>query len=587
MRLHSTLIGLVMLLASIIASGQNVGINDDGTSPNASAMLDVKSTSRGLLPPRVALTSTSSASPISSPATALLVYNTATAGDVTPGYYFWNGTLWERFNAGASQLNVVAKSADATLLKTETFIIGSGNITLTLPTVTSADNGLAITIKNVGTYTDLTTVQGNGGATIDGLVSSSLLTRWQANTYVASGGNWVIKEKQTREDNVYQVSAKGSFTTIAEVIAFLGSHMTGPSTIRLGGGNYSVSSTQAINFTYPLTIEGTSYGETTITATTSSGNPTFNCTSECYFKMIDFDGSGAGDDGIRFIGTNQYYEVKDCNFTGFHRAVALNGSSEVWVFETDFNDATVAGIEVAGGSTLKVSECDYYNDAVGINLVSATNPVVSILNCTFYNTGTQTGILYVPATFSSFTSMFITNNAWNNVGTFVGGFDFTRSDGRDAKAFIQQNAGMEDKNPHVKINVIDNATSTTLTTANNWYKVNFTNTSSVPCKWTVANNKITYQPVNKRDVIMTIAGNVACTNNANRNITIGIMKNGTGSVYGPITVRTTTSAAYYPFTTVVYLEDITLNDYFEVYASSANSGDIIILSDLNWYTDSK
>ena len=77
-----------------IAKAQNVGINDDGSTPHASAMLDVKSITKGLLIPRVALTATNTASPLSSPATSLLVYNTvATKGDfgVTPGFYFWNG----------------------------------------------------------------------------------------------------------------------------------------------------------------------------------------------------------------------------------------------------------------------------------------------------------------------------------------------------------------------------------------------------------------------------------------------------------------------------------------------------------------
>src|SRR5690606_7138919 len=53
-------------------------------------------TDKGLLIPRVALTNTSLASPITSPATSLLVYNTATTGDVTPGYYYWNGSKWMR-----------------------------------------------------------------------------------------------------------------------------------------------------------------------------------------------------------------------------------------------------------------------------------------------------------------------------------------------------------------------------------------------------------------------------------------------------------------------------------------------------------
>lgn len=75
-----------------------VGINT--TSPDASSMLDISSTDKGLLPPRIALTATNSASPVTSPATALMVYNTVTAGagihQVTPGYYYWDSSQWVR-----------------------------------------------------------------------------------------------------------------------------------------------------------------------------------------------------------------------------------------------------------------------------------------------------------------------------------------------------------------------------------------------------------------------------------------------------------------------------------------------------------
>lgn len=80
----------------------NIGIGT--TAPNASSLLEVSSTSKGVLIPRVALTSISDVSTISSPATSLLVYNTATAGvspnNVTPGFYYWNGTAWQRFDTG-------------------------------------------------------------------------------------------------------------------------------------------------------------------------------------------------------------------------------------------------------------------------------------------------------------------------------------------------------------------------------------------------------------------------------------------------------------------------------------------------------
>ncbi len=91
-----------IILTGLSASSvfaQNVGI---GTStPNASAKLEITDANRGVLIPRVALTATNAAGPVTAPATSLLVYNTATDGitpnNVTPGYYYWDATQWVRF----------------------------------------------------------------------------------------------------------------------------------------------------------------------------------------------------------------------------------------------------------------------------------------------------------------------------------------------------------------------------------------------------------------------------------------------------------------------------------------------------------
>lgn len=86
------------------ANAQNVGINSTGSTPDATAGLDVDFSNKGLLIPRVALTATNAAGPITTPTTSLLVYNNATAGsapnNVTPGYYFWTGTAWSRLSNG-------------------------------------------------------------------------------------------------------------------------------------------------------------------------------------------------------------------------------------------------------------------------------------------------------------------------------------------------------------------------------------------------------------------------------------------------------------------------------------------------------
>lgn len=77
------------------------------TTPNTSAKLEVASTDKGFLPPRVALTATNAFSPITGTASAaagLLVYNTATtnnaSNNVVPGYYYWNGSLWVQIAGG-------------------------------------------------------------------------------------------------------------------------------------------------------------------------------------------------------------------------------------------------------------------------------------------------------------------------------------------------------------------------------------------------------------------------------------------------------------------------------------------------------
>lgn len=99
-----------ILTTAIWSQAQNVGINATGATPDASAMLDIASTNTGLLIPRVALTATNAAGPITTPATSLLVYNTATAGtapnNVVPGYYFWNGTAWIQLLTPSNASNV-------------------------------------------------------------------------------------------------------------------------------------------------------------------------------------------------------------------------------------------------------------------------------------------------------------------------------------------------------------------------------------------------------------------------------------------------------------------------------------------------
>jgi len=86
---------VISMILSFPAFSQNAGISPTGAvAPNVAAGLDVNFATKGLLIPRVALTGTSSASPLASHVAGMIVYNTATAGDVTPGLYYNNGAKW-------------------------------------------------------------------------------------------------------------------------------------------------------------------------------------------------------------------------------------------------------------------------------------------------------------------------------------------------------------------------------------------------------------------------------------------------------------------------------------------------------------
>ncbi len=86
---------VIILLASQVSNiySQGVAINTSGNPADASAMLDVQSTSGGILIPRLTLAQRGN---LVSPASGLLIYQT----DNQAGFYFYNGTVWTKISTG-------------------------------------------------------------------------------------------------------------------------------------------------------------------------------------------------------------------------------------------------------------------------------------------------------------------------------------------------------------------------------------------------------------------------------------------------------------------------------------------------------
>ena len=83
--LRATLITMIMGCTVIASAQQSVAINTDGTNADNSALLDIKSNSKGILIPRMAAAQKTA---ILSPASGLLIYQT----NSTPGFYYYSNT---------------------------------------------------------------------------------------------------------------------------------------------------------------------------------------------------------------------------------------------------------------------------------------------------------------------------------------------------------------------------------------------------------------------------------------------------------------------------------------------------------------
>ena len=95
---------LFAIFTSFAASAQSIGINADGSAANNSAMLDVKSTTKGFLLPRM---TNAQMLAIQTPAQGLLAFCTdcGSIGD----YYFYKGSAWVAL--GSTTVGTVGSTA--------------------------------------------------------------------------------------------------------------------------------------------------------------------------------------------------------------------------------------------------------------------------------------------------------------------------------------------------------------------------------------------------------------------------------------------------------------------------------------------
>ena len=201
---------IFVLMFSQTLFAQGVGINNDNSNPDPSAMLHVKSTDKGMLVPRMI---TSQRIAIAAPAVGLLVFDLT-----TNGFWYFNGTVWVEISSGVSNQtlsyagntlsisngnSVVLPSTGITSVVAGRGLVGGGTGgTVTLDV--SAVNGLTTATNEIrlgGTLTQATRIQqnnfdmtynlnGTGNFNVQDNGTTHFQVRANGQTYFGDATNW-------------------------------------------------------------------------------------------------------------------------------------------------------------------------------------------------------------------------------------------------------------------------------------------------------------------------------------------------------------------------------------------------------------
>jgi hypothetical protein len=402
----------ITLFLLIVISSLHAQVGIGTTTPATSSALDITSTNTGLLIPRVALTSTSDVATIASPATSLLVYNTATAGvvpnNVVPSYYYNSGTpaspVWTPLSTGLSNTNWN--------------ILGNTNIV----------NGTHFIGTGIGNDVDVAFRRGNTAAGKIGATSTSFgvgaLTSAAASNSTAIGNNALSVSTGNNNVAVGQNALRNSATTAQWNTAVGNDALRG---INSNAAQYNT----AIGFE-AMTGAGNISNTTAIGYHALFQNTVSNSTAIGYNALQGQVGNGTGNTGVGASVLNNNTDGDNNTAVGNQAGFAATGSENTLIgyfagqFSTGSNNTAV------GSNALKANGASANSVAVGVNALTlstaANNTAIGFSAGSAITTGT--GNVFIgnsagstePAASSD--KLYITNSATTPITSLIYG-EFT------------------------------------------------------------------------------------------------------------------------------------------------------------------
>ena len=150
-RILSTLL-LLASLSILFAQTEGIGINTNGNAPDPSAMLDIQSSEKGLLIPRM---DSSSRNAINSPSEGLMVYDSSMTS-----FWFFDGGIWQQMRASQDVDTLWSRDSLSNI-----FITGGNN------QIIGEGSFVAGKFNTLGPFSRDNIVLGNGNFSADGNLS--------------------------------------------------------------------------------------------------------------------------------------------------------------------------------------------------------------------------------------------------------------------------------------------------------------------------------------------------------------------------------------------------------------------------------
>lgn len=302
------LFSIGVLLCSIITATGQVKIGNNPSIINGDAILELEHTTKGMLLPRLALTSTIAAAPLAAHTAGMIVYNTATTGDVTPGYYFNNGTVWLRITANVGTEPWYAQTTGTGATSNIENIYHNGKVGIGLTTVPTQRLEVIGNIKG-----DRFLGYGAGGNSfnsavgLDALLNNTTGFANEANGYFALTSNTMGYGNTANGANALRSNTIGYLNT-ANGVSALNNNTAGNNNTANGLNALFFNSTGSANTANGYSAlynntgdSNTATGATALSSNTTGDYNTANGYASLYFNTIGIRNTA---DGFQALNNN-------------------------------------------------------------------------------------------------------------------------------------------------------------------------------------------------------------------------------------------------------------------------------------------